>query len=175
MSDATLKVLFPGETVHVAEGVDAVVYPLSVRHLRKFNQAIEELIPKIASQVDLRAFSGEKFDIGKALPMVVPILLSDALDLIADCVEGVNILDEHFPHWKLPDIVDAWIQTSFGSEERVRPWIEVVEKNIARLTGESPGIWDTLSQSLRDRATTSTSSSTVSGPDAPTEDAPSLS
>lgn len=163
----SLETLFPGEAITV-EGIDITVFPVGVAHLRQFNRAVEEVLPKIASQMDLGKMGEVNLkDLG---PMVIPILLSDVLDLINDCVVGVNLTDKRLPHWVLAPIVQKWIEVSFGSEKKIRPWIEVVETTVMRMTGESPGIWDTLCQSRSAKDTISNSSSTDNGETAPTED-----
>ena len=171
-----LKALFPGEeyTIETAEGYDdltVVIYPLGVGHMRRFSAAVEQVLPKIASQVNLSAIADNPKEM---MSMVIPILLSDALDLINGCVVGVDLCDPNFPHWELPPILDIWIKESFGTSGKVRPWVEVVENTVEQMTGNRPGIWETVSQSLQSSDLTSTTSSTDSGETAPIPDGPSV-
>lgn len=129
-----LKTLFPGRELEI-EGLSdpLTIYPLGISHISKFNAAIEGLLPRIASQVDLSSIGSAMKDL---LPMITPILLGEALDLVDECVVGLELKDPLIPHWILPQVVEAWIEESFIGEGKIEPWIQAIERTIEKMTGE---------------------------------------
>ncbi|PHR91968.1 MAG: hypothetical protein COA69_09390 [Robiginitomaculum sp.] len=140
-----MKVLFPGTVLTLAKIGDVTVFPLGITHISRFNSAIEGLLPRIAVQVDLSSLGTAMKDL---LPMIMPILLGECLDLLDECVVGVNLRDPHIPHWILPQVAEAWMEESFIGEGKMDPWIQAVEGTIEKMTGQKIGISEMFSKSL---------------------------
>lgn len=162
-----LAAMFPGTTFEIKsdrseDKLVATIYPMGIAHVRRFNKAVEDVLPKIAMQVPLNHLGG-KLDLSTLAPMIVPIIIGDLLDLVNACVDGVDLTDEKLPHWVLASIIQIWIEESFGDQGKVKPWIDIIDKTIAKMTGKNPQIWQTLCKLSSDSDTTSTTSSTVSG------------
>lgn len=160
-ADKAAEIVFAGReiTLKTDDGkeIQVMVFPVGVGHIRRFNKAVEDVLPKILNQIDVSRFKKDA-SIGDFAPMIVPIVISDLLEIVAACIKGVDILSDNFPHWHLPPLIEAWIDVSFGKEEKIRPWVEVVENVLAKLTGKKIGIWETLSKSLSAPAMTSITS-----------------
>jgi hypothetical protein len=175
---AELAVLFPGRTIDLLKPDGTVwrtvrVVPMGVVHMRRFISALEEVIPKIAVQVDFQKVAGGDKGLSNLIPMIVPILTSDLIDLLDVCVEGLNLRTPGIPHFWLPQLAEAWIDESFGSEDRARPWVDTVDRVLSKVTGNEPlGLWATLSRSSVEKATLSTPSSEPNSPDSPIEATP---
>ena len=171
--------MFPGTevTLPTPDGVEdliVTVYPMGIRHLKQFIHNIEEVIPRIASQVDMgQLFKAKKrkvLDMGEGnapvideqpdimtmlLPIAVPILCTDLLDLLNECTIGLDLNEQYAPHWWMPMIAEVFVEESFGTEAKLRPWVEAVDNVIGRLLGESPGISEMLFKPASQPDTTS--------------------
>lgn len=151
-----LAILFPGRTVTVKDGGNAIeikVKPMLVRHIRKFAGPIERAVEKlVADGVDFSK-------LGESWPLlfkhVAPLLLDDLFGLLNECTSAdLN----NVPHWILPDVADAWIEENFGTEEKLRPWFAVVSKVLERLGNEKVDLWATVSKALLRPGTTAETS-----------------
>lgn len=163
-----LSVMFPGKRVDLpgpdgSTAMTVIVTPLGIVHMQKFIDCIQEIVPKLSSQMDItklfKVGKGGEEGMGftqKLMPIVVPMLTSDIIGIIDECVQGLDLKkSKNAPHWWLPRIVEAWIVESFGDEMKLRPWVEAVDNVLSRATGESLGLWETLSRSSSGQATTS--------------------
>ena len=118
---ADLRALFPGRVVNV-NGVDIMVVPMGVRHLRRFSDAVAKIMPTLITVVGDQNDSQEAW-VRKLVSTILPFALSDLLVLIDDCVD-VDL--EDLPQWVLPKIAEVWVEESFGSEEKIRPWKDLM-------------------------------------------------
>lgn len=134
---------------------DIVVFPLGVGNIRAFNKAVERILAQLSNNIDLRRITS---DPGQAITAIVPMIMSDALEIVDSCVEGVNILHPRFPHHLLPDIVRAWMEESFGTEGKRRPWVLLLEEGLSKLAGKKVGLSDTLSKFSSNTGIVSTTS-----------------
>lgn len=162
-----LKKIFPGESVRLqlspGEQLDVTVYPIGVRHIRKFAQGITY----VAKQLDGLNAAGA----GGLIKFLLPVVLNDLLGLVNETTKGIDLEDEHCPHWIAAPVVEAWLLANFGQPEMVEPWRTALDTISEKLTGEKMD-WSGLSERLSETATPSTASSTPSSPSSPTGDTP---
>ena len=163
MNLQSAKPLFPGTRIKLEDGIDLeiTVYPLGVKHVKKFTDDIARIVN--ASQRIKVEKGGDQKKIAEQFVMgLVPIIMTDALDLVKECTviepQGAATFDE-LPHWVLPGIADAWIQESFGEEKKWRPWVTLIEKTITRVTGKPFSISEIWSKASSQTDTLSTTSS----------------
>lgn len=140
---AELAVLFPGRAVKIGDTVTITVHPMLVRHMRKFAEPIERAIDNLVT-------SGVNFEaLGESWPQLIrhltPLLLNDLFGLLNQCTDAE--LDD-VPHWVLPEVAGAWIEENFGTEQKLRPWFEVVSRILAKLGNEKIDLWETVSSAL---------------------------
>ena len=121
-SDA-LAALFPGREVDIG-GIPVKVMPLGVRHIRKFSDAVGRIMPTIVGVIGNEKLGKEEWT-NKVVTTLMPFAMSDLLGLIDDCVD-VDL--NSVPQWELPKIAEAWIEESFGSEEKLRPWRDLMTR-----------------------------------------------
>lgn len=157
---ADIAVLFPGKLVEVETGKGKLswqVHPVSLRHMRKFSLAVGRAVAAIGT---LEVSKGGKLEdrARSVIPVVVPIVLEDLLDLVVECCvqpEGqmprMDIRD--LPHWLVVPVVEVWIDESFGSEDKLRPWVAATERLLSRASGKPIDIWRTLSKLSSPQAT----------------------
>ena len=148
--DTDLEIMFPGRTVMVEGEADREIKvrikPMPIRHFRDFKKAINDAIDRVSSSP---AFTGdtEGFNWSKdMLPVFVDVATDQLLDMINECCEGIDLLSDNCPIWVFPTVVKEWIMESFGSEKKIRPWIDLVEEVLERATGNRPQIWESLRQ-----------------------------
>lgn len=151
---------------------DALVFPLGVVHLRKFNERISKALLFIARNIRVpEKASTEQIGIA-VLSEIVPLLMTDLLDLLMECVRfspnGVKMDD--LAHWDLPPIIEMWIEESFGTEEKRDPWKRAIESTVARMTGQEISISAMLSKLSSQEDGASPKSPESSSPESPTED-----
>ena len=171
-----LETMFPGREVVIAEVGDkkltAQVYPLGIVQIRKFNDTLADVLPRIATKVDLSKLKrANDFMVGFAdlLPAITPMVASDLIELIDDCVVGVDLTKDRVPHWVLPKIVEIWIEESFGEAGKLKAWLDAIDRVLEKITGHKPGIWDTLCKHLSKQDTPSIPSSESASTESPTE------
>lgn len=78
-------------------------------------------------------------------------LISRLMDLAAPCIQGIDLLDDNTPHQWIPILLAEWLAESFGSEDKLRPWMAPVDQMINRLNPGSQSnfserLWGFLSQ-----------------------------
>lgn len=174
MADDILASLNPGRAVILdfPKGKHTVtVYPLGVWHLKKYGDTIAKCCTDIAGKVgplkvqtktlvsegglgELPVIdSGPEMLSASFITAAAPIVVEHLLPIIAECVQGLDLKDPRVPAWALPPIAEAWIEESFGSQEKIRPWVGLVEMVLSRLSGQPVNLWGELSQSLAGTAT----------------------
>ncbi len=132
-----IRVLFPGRPIALS-GYEATVYPMGVKHVRKFLErvlAIADAIGIVARRPD----ESERQHVERISAELIPFALKNAFDIISECVvlpDGAKLDD--VPQWDLPPIVEAWIYESFGEEKKWRPWVALLESALARFSGGEP-------------------------------------
>lgn len=154
-----LAVLFPGQEIVVeteAGKLSWKVFPVSLRHLRRFSKAVGRVLTTATTlQVNVKGSFEEKA--AAIMPSVIPIIIEDLIDLVAECVKQrkgqpeVDVRD--LPHWLAAPVVEAWIMQSFGTEAKLRPWVAAVESVIGKVSGNKPRLWEKLSRSSSPPAT----------------------
>lgn len=197
MSSKDQSILYPGTEVVLdfvgiqgeTSQVSAIVYPVSFRSLQAFTKVMLKMtdvissmgstqIPKSLAEAAKSGDEKAKMEVNKimtreTLKALAPFVVSECLDLVKECVKGVDI--EQLAHWHVAPIIEAWIMENFGSLGKLQPWIQAVDNLITQATGETPNLWETVSQSLSDMDIASVVSSTIGSQDSPTEDGASLS
>jgi len=168
-TEKVMGVLYPcGTTVEVGlrDGslVHAKVYPMGFRHIGDFMRDIEDALPKVSAKLDLKRLGGDDAnDRAKAmvdlLTVAIPLCCTDLLHVVNECVDGVDLNDDRIPHWCMPKIIEAWIDESFGSPEKVRPWMEAVDRILARTSDGSEDDGETSPTESSSSADTDTTSS----------------
>lgn len=147
-----LEILFPGRKVSIGNGelqCEITVMPMLVRHIRDFAAPIEAAIGKLTTDgVDFTK-------LGESWPLLIkhlaPLLINDLFDLLNECAD-MELND--LPHWVLPDVAGAWLDENFGSEEKLRPWFEVVSKILEKVSTEKVDLWGSVSKALLRPGTT---------------------
>src|SRR5262245_49723947 len=116
-----LRALFPGRDLQLDRIGRVTVYPVGVKHCRRFGAQLNTVLSLLAP---LQAE-------GRAATVAIPYLVANALDLLSECMVFHDVKDvtlEDMPHWVLPTIAEAWIDESFGDEASRRPWVETIER-----------------------------------------------
>jgi len=132
--------ILPGaKRVPVLEGqAEALVFPLGFRHLKQFNDKITRVLIYISNHVKIPDSASEEEAFNRVLTEAVPILLTDMLDLLEECVRfnpnGIKFDD--LPHWDVPIIIEEWLTESFGEPKKRDPWRRAIESTVARFTGQ---------------------------------------
>jgi hypothetical protein len=103
------KSLFGPLTIEV-DGVPVQIEPLTIRSAGKFTAIVQKVLPKLM---------GTDLTDSVVLEALLPLAFSDLVDLCNDCVD-VDL--KEIPHWLVPEIVQAWLDLSFGAAGKVQPW-----------------------------------------------------
>lgn len=133
---AQLKTIFPGKKIQLAKDLEVTIKPMYVRQLRTFQDAIRSLVEK--------AQTIESTSMGGVLAQLAPMAVDTLFDALNECVEGIDLEDPNLPQWMLPKIAQEWLLESFGTEEKIRPWIAAIEEVICRVTGKKVDLWKDL-------------------------------
>ncbi len=153
MDEKTRKVLYPGKALILESSeVEICVYPMSMRHMKRFSKSIVEALTALSSIVLPSNTQGYGTQLMAA---IAPTIMEHLFDLVVDCckvtaapegykVEEIDLND--LPHYELPPIVDLWIEESFGEEKKYKAWITMVEKVLLKATGNKISISELLSQ-----------------------------
>lgn len=174
------RILFPGREVPLKDGETvlgtATVYPLGFTHFDRFSRDIvsvglvllDSLRLKVGGDGKVTMDEGE-IEPDKMIQAAAPLLMRNAFSLVRDCVtvkvegddEKEYRLDEiEIPHWCVPDIVDAWVEESFGTEGKWMPWKKLMTSLMSRFQKNgSSSISETLSRLVSQPDTTGTTSS----------------
>jgi len=165
--DDEARQILPGpKRIPVLDGqVEALVYPLGFRHLKKFNEKITRVMVYLARNVKVPAGASEDEVFSRVLIDAVPLVISDLLDLIEDCVtfNPQKIKMDDLPHWDLPILIEEWLMESFGEVRKRDPWMRAIESTVVRFTGKEIKLSQILSKaSSQADGATETSSESVS-------------
>lgn len=127
------------ESIKLCKGkVNAFVYPLGLRHLRKFNKKFEELIPILGEIFVPKEAEKDDVQIIKSVVAAIgPKLVEDFFELLEDCIvfpDSEDLTLEHLPHYELAPVAEKWILVSFGEERKYSPWIRAIDNVVQRFT-----------------------------------------
>jgi len=165
-------VLPAARRIPVLDGkAEALVFPLGVIHLRKFNDKISKALLFIAQNVRFKKDASVD-EIGmQIMAEVAPLMLTDLLDLLCDCVRfnPNTVKIDDLPHWDFPKIVEEWIDESFGTPEKRDPWMGAIERTVTRMTGSEFSISEMWSKDSSPGDGASTKSPESAKPESPTE------
>ena len=169
------RTLFPGTRISIetAKGkLGWTVFPVGFDKMQRFSKAVGRAVTAITS---LRFTPGASFEeqAKLLLPAALPIILEDLLDLVAECCipdPGFKITLQELPHYASVPLIEAWFEESFGTEEKIRPFVRAVERLVKKISGKSVDLWGTLSTFSSALDIDSKTSSTEGSPDSPTED-----
>lgn len=161
-----LSVLMPGRRVELIEGGRVVgrvkVYPVALRDMKKFAKDIGNALLSVAN-LRIQPDSSGRLpweQVKLIIPLFADIVIADMLDLVIGCTKPSCA---GIAHWHLPAIAQAWIAENFGSENRIRPWVQAIETLIFNTTGQSVSLWETCSQLLSPAAIQEVISSMFAG------------
>jgi hypothetical protein len=118
------------------------------------------------------------WDVVKELvPGLTRVVTKEMFHLVGECCRPnpftILVPDgPELPHWYGGALLDAWLEQSFDSEQKVRPWVRAMENLVERLTGERVDLWGPLSRffspeviaSVRSSMRDSLDSRTTGGP-----------
>lgn len=173
--------LYPGREVEVADGrATAVVYPMGIRHLKKFSSKIGTVLSAL-SRVPVPVGAPKERVAGIYAAYAGPLVIEHLLELIEECTklkfvneagEEEQISLDDLPQYDLPALVETWLEESFGEEKKWKPWITATEKLLNKfLKPEKPiKIMEMLSKLSSQADTALTKSSTEEMGTSPTED-----
>mgnify|MGYP001557853467 CR=1 FL=1 len=180
MAKEDFRTFFPGIKIQLSDRLSVEVFPIGTKHLEKFSEQVGVIIGIIASENLEKTIDPltqkETLDVAaivkRAAPQIIKYCSTHALDLLQECCffEPVQFPIRELPHYKLPPILAAFIDQSFGSGDKLRPWVEVVELALSRIAGQRVEIWETLSNYSHTLATASMTFSTNAAPDGPMQD-----
>lgn len=138
-----LAELFPGKTIEIRGNnrtIRVTVYPMAVKHFRTFKDAVTKAMDKIGKAPASGGWESV------LLPMLVQIAAEDLLDIVNECVDGIDLKHDRCPNWVYPLVVKEWVIESFGSEDKIRPWVSLLEELAERVGGQKVEIWQTLTR-----------------------------
>jgi hypothetical protein len=159
-----VRINFPGTEVTIGKpGMKVRVYPVPYRELRKFTKHISDAIRQLQSGITIVKRADGTVDpktLKVLLPASVEVIIDNLLELVSTCCQPSI---EEVPHYALPPILEAWLDENFGTEERIRPWVQAIETLLLKLTGERYPIWETFSNVLSPAAIREQMSSSLAG------------
>lgn len=137
-----LETLYPGSKIEldVNNQLEAQVFPLGVKHLKTFQDRIMNILGVIG-RIPLPKEGGAEAIANTVIPIVAPIIVTDAIDLVDDCtilhVAGEPIGDsiEHLPHEFVAPIVETWITESFAGG-KWKAWEKAINQILVRFSAE---------------------------------------
>ena len=138
-----LAEMFPGKTIEIKGNnrtVRVTIYPMAVMHFRRFKDSVTKAMEKLG-----KAPADGNWE-AMILPLVVQIASEDLLDIVSECVEGIDLKSPRCPSWVYPTVVTEWILESFGSEDKIRPWVTLLEQLAQSVGGQKVNLWQTLTQ-----------------------------
>lgn len=148
--------IFATREVPVLDGrAAATVYPVGIKHLRKFSKTISTAMTVfMAVKRDMPVKDMSDQATGEYLIAEMgPYILENMFDLLEDCVTVEFLEDptrrivlDDLPHEDGPALVTEWIQMSFGEEKKWRPWARALDTILKRFGGEQVSISKTLSK-----------------------------
>lgn len=154
----------------------AEAFPVGARHLTVFTRNMASFAQTVKALIDSQGPNGELQPRTLAMSLI-PLLSGDLLQLVDDVVvitpneeefQHLKIRVMDLAHWHLPAIIDAVIEQSFADPNCLRPWVQVIDGLVTRVTGEPSNLWDELSQAWSEPASNPASSSTTDSLVSPT-------
>lgn len=139
--------LFPGTSIEIyvneTKSIKIGIRPMPIIHFRKFKTSITRALDKLNKN------GGESLKLDTMiLPLVAEIAADELMDIVNECVDGIDLTSDYCPQWIFPEIVKVWIFESFGSEKKLRPWIDLLDEILNKVTKQKVGLWDQLTQHL---------------------------
>lgn len=165
-----VSALYAGRDVVICSGkATARVFPVGVRHLEQYAVQIASLVVALEpylKNIELDDTGRIKIESLRGLvPTTINALVSTHVDLLqATCDIDVRSLS----HWDLAKVADAWTTENILEEDRLNPWMRVLEATWAKVSGSSLQISEILSKRSSQMDTVSSTSSTLANPDART-------
>lgn len=155
MSDSRpIASMFPGRVVTIesdtGDKIEVRVYPLGVAHIPRYKTMIESALRSGLAEWNRPGASPT--DIAAA---VLPVLAAEGLDLLKLCTEGVDLDNPRLPAWVLPKILVEFLDESFGTEKKARPWVDILDWAIQKATGgKAPRVWTVLQETSKTLSST---------------------
>lgn len=110
-----LRAFCPIESFDV-NGVPVQIEPLRLKYSGDFSRIVGKILPSILQAATAK--DGQD-DLLPVLQAALPLVFSDLVHLCNKCVD-VDL--EEIPQELVPQIVDRWLDLSFGTEGKVKPW-----------------------------------------------------
>jgi len=109
-----LKVLFPERKVKLAENIDVIVTPLSLKEMPKVSDAFGKIMKLAASGVTFAEIS--------------TVAISELMELLPYCID---LPPESIPQWAIPDIIDIVLEQN-ATDNVVGKWQALITKMTER-------------------------------------------
>lgn len=142
--------MYPGRRVKL-QAVEASVYPIAMKNIKKFSQKIVTALMALAAMRGMQNANGAQIQdfIQKSLG---PLFLNELLDLVQECsvLHDTELKLEDLPHWDVAPLVKAFIEENFVGEEKLNPWKETIQTLVeqgSRLQEEQSSTKETVSSS----------------------------
>jgi hypothetical protein len=136
-----MNILFPGREVKLTDEITAEVFPIGLEQIKRYSSKLIDMLEtlfsnlKIDGSADLSKFS----DIIKsqltdsAFRILLPRLLSDAIELLSECVmlrinreefkdQRIPLAEANVPHHYMIKIAEVWFHENFTREDVIEPW-----------------------------------------------------
>ncbi len=151
------------------------MWPPGVIHIQEFSKVLYKLaemviktpLPMVVKTDGTKELTKESMN--GLIKIVVPLVLTDLFDLLQKCVD-IDLKAERLPHWVLPQIASVWIEESFFKEEAIRPWVQVIENTLEKVTKEKVNLSDIWSRFSSPAASAIRTSSVTDNTVPPTAD-----
>jgi len=112
-----LKILFPERRVKLAENIDVVVTPISLKEMPKISNAFGKVM-RLAAQ-------------GVTFAEISTIALTELMELIPYCID---LPPESIPQWAIPDIIDIVLEQN-ATDNIVGKWEALILKLTEKFQG----------------------------------------
>jgi len=137
-----LEIIFPqGRVIELMDDVTVRVMPMGFIHIRRFSDDLARVAAAIMDAVEIDPTKSET-EIGAYIAaQAIPLLMGNCVEMISACLvfeKGGELAHadlNRLPHYYAPPIIEAWLDESFGSEEKRSPWVRAINQVIARVTG----------------------------------------
>lgn len=153
------KTPFGGKKFKI-QSVDIEVFPMGLRHMPVFMSRAGSILSLVMSKMKDLKIDKEvsNQDLKSTLSQVIPVLMSTCLDLFYECCNATGKdleTDEEYdcseyladlPHYEMVEVLQHWVEESFGSMGKLRPWIQLIESLVSKTTGEKMDLLSLLSK-----------------------------
>jgi hypothetical protein len=162
--------IFSASRKFKVRGIELEVYPMGLRHIPTFMSRIGSLMMSV--NIDPKALGGDQKAILRSFTMALPMITSSCIDIFYSCCKATKFdletnepsdataIVPDLPHYEMVECLQYWIEESFGSVEKLKPWIRMIETLIEKATGQKMDLLNSLSNSSSTQDTPSTISST---------------